>query len=389
MKNEAVKSEAGFLSANIIISIVVLYLVSVTMIYLVTKSFNLVIMQTLWYSVGSVGIAIIRLFDTKLIEKYALWLYLGGILSLVAVLFFGSNINGAQRWLKFGPVSLQTSEFMKIFYVLFLARVIAKHRQTKERASDLQLIGKVCVVLVVPLIFILRQPDLGTAIVFVIITCGMLFIGGISKKIIALAILIGSTILGLFGYLVMFNRGLLLKIGFENYQFKRIDTWFDGSAVDADSAFNVEQAVKAIGSGGYFGNGFESQVYVPERHTDFIFSMIGETTGMIGCAILIIIYFFLMYYLIRTCFMTKTLYHTYVISGILILMSFHMFQNIAMNIGLMPVTGIPLPFISYGGSSILANMISLGIVLAIQKNHYESVFGKKRQYEETATNFEE
>ncbi|EUJ41790.1 FtsW/RodA/SpoVE family cell cycle protein [Brochothrix campestris] len=115
MKNEAVKSEAGFLSANIIISIVVLYLVSVTMIYLVTKSFNLVIMQTLWYIVGSVGIAIIRLFDTKLIEKYAIWLYFGGILSLVAVLLFGSNINGAQRWLKFGPVSLQTSEFMKIF----------------------------------------------------------------------------------------------------------------------------------------------------------------------------------------------------------------------------------------------------------------------------------
>lgn len=381
MTEKNIKSEAGILSANIAVIVTFLYLISVAMIFLVTGDKKLVILQTTWYLLGVIVIILMRFISISYFEKYAVWLYGLGILMLAVVLIFGKEVNGAKRWLDLGVVSLQTSEFMKIFFILYLAKIIAHHREKKQQGQELLLFVKVFLVLIVPLVFIFKQPDLGTAIVFLLITCGMLFIGGLSKKIIAVAVISGSAIMGGLTYLIIFQRQILLDIGMKNYQFQRIDTWIDGSAVDADSAYNVEQAVLAVGSGGYVGNGMDPQVYVPERHTDFIFSMIGETTGLIGSAILIILYFFLMYYFIRTCFLTKTLYHTYVITGILIMMSYHMFQNIAMNIGLMPVTGIPLPFISYGGSAILANMLSIAIILSIQHQHYSSVFGSDPSFE--------
>lgn len=182
MTEKNIKSEAGILSANIAVIVTFLYLISVAMIFLVTGDKKLVILQTIWYLLGVMVIILMRFISISYFEKYAVWLYGLGILMLAVVLIFGKEVNGAKRWLDLGVVSLQTSEFMKIFFILYLAKIIAHHREKKQQGQELLLFVKVFLVLIVPLVFIFKQPDLGTAIVFLLITCGMLFIGGLSKK---------------------------------------------------------------------------------------------------------------------------------------------------------------------------------------------------------------
>lgn len=182
MTEKNIKSEAGILSANIAVIVTFLYLISVAMIFLVTGDKKLVILQTIWYLLGVMVIILMRFISISYFEKYAVWLYGLGILMLAVVLIFGKEVNGAKRWLDLGVVSLQTSEFMKIFFILYLAKIIAHHHEKKQQGQELLLFVKVFLVLIVPLVFIFKQPDLGTAIVFLLITCGMLFIGGLSKK---------------------------------------------------------------------------------------------------------------------------------------------------------------------------------------------------------------
>ncbi|MER1955660.1 MAG: FtsW/RodA/SpoVE family cell cycle protein, partial [Desemzia incerta] len=179
---------------------------------------------------------------------------------------------------------------------------------------------------------------------------------------------IGTTLL----LLVVYNRDFLYNLGFKDYQFSRIDSWLDPYHDTQGAAYQLLQSIKAIGSGKVFGKGFGvSEVYVPVRESDMIFSTIGENFGFIGGAVLILIYFMLVYQMIRVCLDTKNIFYTYISTGVIMMIVFHVFENVGMSIGLLPLTGIPLPFISQGGSALLGNMMGVGLIMSM-RYHYKS-----------------
>ena len=173
----------------------------------------------------------------------------------------------------------------------------------------------------------------------------------------------------------MYNRHLLLNIGFKNYQFARIDSWLDPYRDQGGNGFQLFQSLKAIGSGRMFGKGFGvSDVYVPVRESDLIFATIGENFGFLGGTFLIAIYFILIYQMIRVCFDTKNEFYTYIATGVIMMILFHVVENIGMTIGLLPLTGIPLPFISQGGSSLLGNMMGIGLIMSMRYHFKSTIF---------------
>ena len=179
-------------------------------------------------------------------------------------------------------------------------------------------------------------------------------------------------------YLAIWQRPWMEKMGVDPYQFKRIDSWLDPQSYSQDAGMQLLRSLLAIGSGQTAGKGFGNrEVYMPESHSDFIFSTIGEEFGFIGGSIVIILFFILIFQLTRTGLETKNQFYSYLCTGVIAMMSFHAFQNIGMTIQLLPITGIPLPFISYGGSSLLSNMIAMGMILSIRYHYKQYMFSSE------------
>ncbi len=205
-------------------------------------------------------------------------------------------------------------------------------------------------------------------LVFLAIFGGVFLMSGISWRIIIPALAIMVILAGGVLFLVMTDTGrdILTHIGFQEYQFKRIDSWLDPFHDIQGDSMQQAYGMMAIGSGQMVGKGFNvSDVYVPVRESDMIFTVIGENFGFIGSAFVILLYFLLIYQMIKVCYDTNNEFYTYISSGIIMMLLFHVFENIGANIGLLPLTGIPLPFISQGGSSILSNMIGIGLILSM------------------------
>lgn len=362
----------------IILLLMLLAAISLLAIYAATDTWNYVILQTFWYFISIIVIFILMKFDAEVLWKIAPLTYLLGILCLIAVLFFGVTIGGAKRWLNFGIMNFQTSEVMKIAFILMLSRCVTQHNFKNIKRtiqSDLLLLLKIVAISIPPVVLVMLQPDLGTTIVFLAIISGITLLSGISWKIL---LPLFSTFVGIITtlfYFVLFNRPILYRFGFHSYQFDRVDVWLEPYKDISDDSYQTIQSMKAIGSGQITGKGLGiSEVHVPENHTDFIFTAIGENFGFVGGGILLLIYFLLIYRLVVTCFLTKSEFYTYIVTGVLMLICFHIFENIGMTIGILPVTGIPLPFISYGGSSLLGNMAAVGLVLSMNKHNREYVF---------------
>lgn len=226
------------------------------------------------------------------------------------------------------------------------------------------------------------QHDFGSTLVFLAIFAGVVLISGISWKII-LPVAIVAVVVGGGTILLVtqsWGRAILEKVGFEAYQFARIDSWLDPSGATSGNSYQLWQAMKAIGSGQLSGSGLGNlQVTVPVQTSDMIFSVIGETTGFIGSGVLILLYFLLVYQMIRVTFDTKNEFYAYISTGVIMMIIFHVFENIGMNIGLLPLTGIPLPFISSGGSFLLANMLSVGMVLSMRYHYQSYMFSRDRE----------
>ncbi|WP_034551110.1 FtsW/RodA/SpoVE family cell cycle protein [Carnobacterium funditum] len=369
---------------GIILSILLLSIISIVTLFSTTyliegKGLRTTIMQILWYIVGTIAIVVIMQFDSEQLWKLAPIAYGIGLLLLVLVLFFYDRptaaFTGAKSWFKFGPLTFQPAEIMKIAFILMLARVVTKHNSEYNEhfvKADFLLFGKILLTSIVPLVLILLQNDLGTTLVFMAITGGIILMSGITWKIIfpifAVVAGIGSGLL----FIVAYNRDILLNFGFKPYQFARIDSWLNPYQDSADAAYQLIQSMKAIGSGKVFGKGLGvSEVYVPVRESDMIFSTIGENFGFIGSTALIFIYFLLIYQMIRICFDTKNEFYTYISTGVIMMILFHVLENIGMGIGMLPLTGIPLPFISQGGSALLGNMMGVGLVMSM-RYHYRS-----------------
>lgn len=319
-----------------------------------TGSYKKVIVQSFAILFGIILLFIITLFDYNQISRLSKIIYILNILVLISVLFVGKVSNGAQSWIHIGPIDIQPSEFSKIAIILTLANTF---KDMDEVRSFKDLIGPLIHV-GIPFIIVMLQPDLGTALVFIAIFIGMLFISGVRPKVFGGLIAAGLAMLPV-AYKIL-----------KPYQRNRLLSFINPNLDPMGSGYHVIQSKIAIGSGMFWGkglyNGSQTQLYyLPEAWTDFIYSVVGEELGFIGAASLILLYGIMLYKCWRIAFMAKDKYGYLIAVGIISMFTFHIFENIGMTVGIMPITGIPLPFMSYGGSSIVANMIAIGLLLNI------------------------
>lgn len=336
---------------------------------------NFVLKQIIWFTVGILIVAAFQYFDLDQLYKVSVYAYIFGVLILIALFLspdsIGATVNGAKRGFSLPGFSLQPSEFTKITTLIYLSAIISKHKE-KFKVSSLKsdgiLLLKIGAITALPVLFILQQPDLGTSIVFAFIAGVLVILSGIDWKLIV-ALILGIVVIGAAGI------GLVLKfpdaaetIGIKAYQAERVVTWFDPTQQTSDDTFQVDRSKLAVGSGQLMGKGMSSlQVKLPEAHTDFIFSVIGESFGFVGSAAVIFVYFLLLYKLVTLGLkiFQYSAFGSYICFGFMSLLLIHAFQNIGMTVGIMPITGIPLLLISYGGSSVLSTMIGIAVVYRV------------------------
>ena len=372
---------------NLAFIIFLLFIASIIALYSgqtqATVPDNYVLQQVVWFIIGALIVALAMFLEPDQYKKLAWVFYAVGVLSLIALHFAPESIapvtKGAKSWFKIPKVgSIQPSEFMKVFLILGLSRLIADHNEKYARIknvkTDFWLLIKIGLVAIVPLALIAMQSDMGTALIIAAITLGMILISGITWKILIPAFL-GITLLGGAVFVIILYFPELLEGVVEQYQMSRIYSWLDPYKYARTSGYQLILALQAVGSGGISGKGFMAkEVFVPDRHTDFIFSVIAEEYGFIGASALISLFFLLIYHIVKVALETDSPFNSYICAGIISMITFQVFQNIGMNIQLLPITGIPLPFISYGGSSMMATMMAMGLVFSIKFYHKKYMF---------------
>lgn len=381
------KNTTSKLDYSLVFILILLFLASCASIYSAQASgqydSNFLVKQIIFYGIGCGIIAAVIRLDSDQLKKLTWYAYGVGIFLLVLLIIAPESIapviNGAKNWFKVpGIGSLQPSEFVKIFIILALAKVIEDHHlknPVKTIATDFWLLIKLGVVTMVPLILIIKQ-DLGTSLVFLAILLGMIFISGITWKLLVPIFSIGTALISVIFYFVLIKPEILEKyLGVKQYQFSRIYSWLDPYNFQSSAGYQLTRSLLAIGSGQTGGKGYGNrEVYLPESHTDFIFSVVGEEYGFIGASVLVSLFFLLIYHITKVGMETKNNFYTYICVGVISMITFHVFQNIGMTIGVLPITGIPLPFISYGGSSLMGNMLGLGLIFSIRYHYKKYMF---------------
>ena len=318
---------------------------------------SLVIRQMIWAVAGLVMAFFIANIDYLRLVNYAYLIYAINLVALVFLLIFGGESHGARRWIILGPVSVQPSEFMKVTVILALAAFLGERR---EKAGSFENFAGAILLILPAALLIFLQPDLGTAFVLVPILFTMLFICGENIKYI-----VSSTVLGLASMPLFW---MLLK----DYQKDRLLVFINPDIDPLGAGYTIIQSKIAIGSGGMFGkgwlNGTQSHLkFLPERHTDFIFSVIGEEWGFVGALLLVGLYALVIARGIKIIAGSSDVYGRAIAAGIVTLLAFQVFVNISMTIGMMPVVGLPLPAVSYGGSNTVASLICIGFLLSISR----------------------
>lgn len=312
--------------------------------------------QSLFMAFGIILVSLSLAFDYRALKNYATPLYIFNILLLLAVMFFGHSQLGAQRWIQVGPLSFQPSEFAKIFLIICLASFIDKRVEWLEDFKDYL---PIFAYILVPFILVMRQPDLGTSLTFIAVMVGMIFVSG-------------------FKYKWFFRLGVafvafmpVFWMILQDYQKNRIRVFLNPELDPYGSGYHVIQSKIAIGSGGLWGKGWlagtQSQLnFLPENHTDFIFAVAGEEFGFVGTAFIILLYMVIIWRGIAIAMDADDNFGTLLAVGVSSMFMFHVLVNIGMTIGIMPVTGVPLPFLSYGVSSLTTNLLLVAILLNIK-----------------------
>ncbi|TCS79066.1 rod shape-determining protein RodA [Tepidibacillus fermentans] len=323
--------------------------------------------QIIWYGIGFFVLIVMLLIDYEVLIHFTYVLYGIGLFLLLVLLFVAGKTKGITGWFEFGSVKFQPSELMKIITIITLANYLNKRGERPfERFVDLY---PIFLIVGAPLLLILLQPDLGTALVFISLTLSMMLVYGVKFRHFAILGGIGSLGILVLAFLYNFKQDIFFKI-IEEYQWHRLTSFIDPSSDPLGSGYQVTQSLIAVGSGMLKGVGLHQgrqgrYNWVPEAHTDFIFSVLSEELGFIGSSLLVLLFFLLIYRVVRIGIESKDRFGTYVAAGIVGMWVFTIFENIGMTISIMPITGIPLPFVSYGGSSVLANFISAGLILNI------------------------
>ena len=351
---------------TLLISLILLILYGTLNIYLCTKGqYNLYYVKTQagWFVLSMFALYIFMAVDYTIIFNYVPIFYWGSVVLLLLAMIpgIGMVVNGARGWINIGIGNIQPAEFAKLGIILMLAK---KLDDMEGKINEVKNFFILVFYSVVPVLFILRQPDMGMSMVCFFIVLGIFYTIGLDIKIIG-----GGLMSLVLAIIIVWNSGLI-----ESYQKARVTSFLNPAADDAKTGYHLTQSLIAIGSGGILGNrpslnvdgstGYAAQ-NVPEVETDFIFAAIAEQWGFLGASLLVVLYGFLIYKMISIARTSKDIFGSVICVGIVSYFLFAILQNIGMTIGLMPITGITLPLISYGGSSLLTTVISVGLVINV------------------------
>lgn len=361
---------------HILIPLILLSIISILTIYSAltytsASLGNLALKQAIWYIIGWGVVVLLIKFKNEYLYQISWVLYIVGVISLILLLFFGTPINNSRCWFIIpGIGSIQPSEFMKLFIMLVLASMIHNFRSDHDNPSmkeEFVFLLKTLGIVLIPSILTFLQPDTGAVLIYLVIYFCMMFVSGIRFRWFVLAFTGIGVFAGCFLYLYFYKEQTFIQIFGSSifYRLERIFNWSQGSGLQ------LENAMAAIGSAGLFGHGFnQTPIYFPESSTDFIFAVYASNFGFVGVILLlgIILYFDIQIILLARKKIEDT--NQYILSGILGMLVFQQIQNIGMTVGLLPITGITLPFVSYGGSSLLSYMVLVGILLniSVKKN---------------------
>ena len=327
-----------------------------------TKFAGAHVKQIYWVLAGLGLMFLISLFNYQLLLENAHWFYAAVVLALLAVAFFGKKYLGARRWIQLpGGQHFQPSEWVKLALIIALARYFSEEN---DRGASLSDVVKAGAIAAVPMLLVLKQPDLGTALTYVPVAVMALFLGGIKFRHAAIILLVAGVLAPAIWY-----------YGLKPYQKDRLTSFLHPDADSQKSGYQLEQSKIAVGAGGIWGKGVlkgsQTQgLFLPEPHTDFIFAAWSEEHGFVGALALLLLYFMVLMRLIHNAQTASDRAGGFVVMGVVAILLFHVLVNAGMVVGFMPVTGIPLPLMSYGGSSLLFMFLALGIVMNIRMRRF-------------------
>jgi rod shape determining protein RodA len=358
--------------ALIAIGLVVIYSASHSQLVAVGLSpFYYVQRQLFALGLGLILAIVIVAIDYRAWKRWTNLLYLANLLLLGGVLVIGKTVFGSQRWVRLGPLSIQPSELAKIALVLVLAKFLEK----KENAQSLKGTGQAFLLTLIPMGLILLQPDLGTAAIFVGLFFTMWFVAEANPKHLLITGL--TMVIGALGAITLSIKGWVKII--KPYQLTRLLVFLDPYADRNGAGWNIIQSMIAIGSGGFLGkgilNGTQSSLhFLPANHTDFVFSVVAEEFGFLGSLVVLALYAFVIWRGLRIAALSKDFYGTLLATGATSIFFFHLIINVGMTLGIMPVTGLPLPFITAGGSTMLTSLVAVAIVLNVGLRRMKIMF---------------
>jgi len=356
-----------------IITVILLLGLGLLSVFSTTASISLTLFHKQSFAVllGLVFFIFFSSIDYRLFKKMSSAIFVLLFVILIGVLIFGDRIKGALSWFRFGAFGFQPVEFVKIAMIIVLAKFFTKNFR---RLKNFRFILVSLIIVFIPTILIVIQPDIGSAFVIVCIWIGMTLVAGIKKSHVAILLIVAMAV-GLCGW----------KFGLKDYQRSRITSFVNPYEDPQGQGYNAIQSVIAVGSGGFWGkgigNGSQGQLnFLPERHTDFIFANIAEEMGLIGVSFLMALYAILLLRIIKVAFAANDNFAKFLVIGVALMIFVHVLENVGMNIGIMPITGIPLPLISFGGSSMVVTLGSLGIVASVM-THKSIVLKEDDQFD--------
>ena len=322
------------------------------------------IKQMVWLVISLLALVLFISFDYVWLGRIALPLYVTGLVLLLIVLIAGRTGMGAQRWISLGPLSFQPSEFFKLMFIVMLSSYYSFIRESLGISGLLRVFF---LIVLVPFILLFKQPDLGTAIVVFLIFISISLAKGLHRKVIIMIVAVGIISLPFLGN--------IMWTGLKDYQKNRIIAFIDPEVDPSGIGYHINQSKIAIGSGEFFGKGYLEGTqgpfrFLPEKHTDFIFAVFAEEWGFMGSVLLLSLYLLLILRGLDTANKAKDDFGRLLALGITFMFSIYFFVNVGMTLGIMPVVGIPLPFMSYGGTALLSNYISIAVLINIRTRRF-------------------
>ena len=338
-----------------------LTMIGIAMIYSTTGSWRLPVVQLYAVIIGVVGFLVCLSIDYRALTDKSHFVYLALLGLLIYVLLFGTTAGGARRWISLGAFNLQPSEFAKLGVALVLAKFFGENRRGAPTSGDLVIAGFLAGL---PLILIAREPDLGTAVTLVPIYLGIGYVAGMRMRI-----------LGILAAVAIVAAPIAWSYALKPYQKSRVETFLDPSLDPKGAGYQQIQAQITVGSGGLWGKGYRKGTqgqlrFLPVAHNDFIFSALAEEQGFAGVLIVLSLYLIVIWRSLEAARLAKDRLGAYLVMGVLSSFTFQVIYNIAMSAGLLPVKGLTLPLLSYGGSSMIATLASFGLVLSVRMRRF-------------------